>query len=98
MSLYQKYRGKTFEEVLAQEHVTQVLKTSIQNQTFGHAYLFVGTRGTGKTSLARIFARAINCKDIEYVKTNGEPCNKCESCIQSLEGNNIDIIEVLIRI
>ncbi len=94
MSLYQKYRAKSFSEILTQKHVTEILQASIKTSSFGHAYLFVGTRGTGKTSLARIFARAINCQNVEFVSKNGEPCNECESCVQSLHGSSIDIIEM----
>lgn len=94
MSLYQKYRAKNFEEILTQSHITKVLQTSLKNHSFGHAYLFVGTRGAGKTSIARIFARALNCEDTKYVEKNGEPCNKCQSCLLALESNHPDIIEM----
>ena len=94
MSLYQKYRSKTFQEILTQNHITTILQASLRKQSFGHAYLFVGTRGAGKTSLARIFARALNCEDKANLKKSGEPCNKCESCKLSLSGNHPDIIEM----
>jgi DNA polymerase III subunit gamma/tau len=94
VSLYQKYRAKLFKDVLTQGHVTETLQAAIKNQSFGHAYVFVGTRGTGKTSIARIFARTVNCSNEEHVKTHGEPCNECDSCVLSLNGSNIDIIEM----
>jgi DNA polymerase-3 subunit gamma/tau len=94
MSLYQKYRAKKFSDVLNQKHVTEILQSAIKNNTFGHAYLFVGTRGIGKTSIARIFARTLNCQNEAFVKEHGEPCNECQSCIESLSGSNIDIIEM----
>ncbi|MFW5720159.1 MAG: DNA polymerase III subunit gamma/tau [Candidatus Dojkabacteria bacterium] len=94
MALYQKYRAKTFREVLTQGHVVDILRASVMNKTFGHAYLFVGTRGTGKTSLARIFARALNCSNEDHVKKTGEPCNECDNCKASLGGNHPDIIEM----
>jgi DNA polymerase-3 subunit gamma/tau len=94
MSLYQKYRAKKFSEILTQTHVKDVLQNSVKNGSFGHAYLFVGTRGTGKTSLARIFARALNCQNLDHVKETGEPCNECESCTFSLNSSHTDIIEM----
>jgi DNA polymerase-3 subunit gamma/tau len=94
MSLYQKYRPKKLSEVLTQTHVTDILRSSLKTDNLGHAYLFVGTRGAGKTSLGRIFARAVNCSDEKFLRENGEPCNKCDSCKQSLEGSHPDIIEM----
>ncbi len=94
MSLYQKYRAINFEEVLTQSHVTDTLQAALKNSNHGHAYILVGTRGTGKTSIARIFARALNCINDKHVNENGEPCNQCESCILSLKSSNIDIIEM----
>lgn len=86
-ALYRKYRPQTFEEVIGQEPIIRVLKNQILSNQIGHAYLFTGSRGTGKTTTARIFARAINCLD----NKNGSPCGKCEICRLP---NNIDIIEI----
>ncbi|GIW57535.1 MAG: DNA polymerase III subunit gamma/tau [Candidatus Dojkabacteria bacterium] len=94
MSLYQKYRAKNFKEVLTQKHATQILQNALKQQSYGHAYLLVGTRGSGKTSIARIFARALNCDDAEFVQNHGEPCNQCKSCQMALSGNHSDIIEM----
>ena len=72
-ALYRVYRPKTFEDVVGQEHIVKTLKNQIKNNNIGHAYLFSGTRGTGKTSTAKIFARAVNCLN----PINEEPCNEC---------------------
>ena len=85
-SLYRKYRPKTFEEVVGQEVPVKILKNAIENDRIAHAYIFAGMRGTGKTSIAKIFARAVNCLDLK----DGSPCNKCVICTQ----NNTDIIEI----
>ncbi len=90
LSLYRKYRPKTFEEVVGQEHITRALQNQIATGKVGHAYLFTGSRGIGKTSVARIFAKAVNCLNNE----NGSPCGKCEVC-KRLEGaNDINVIEI----
>jgi DNA polymerase-3 subunit gamma/tau len=94
VSLYQKYRAKSFSQIITQDHVTNVLVRSIKNNNFSHSYLFVGTRGSGKTSIARIFARAINCENKRHLQKTGEPCNKCRSCLLSLSSNHPDIIEM----
>lgn len=88
--LYRNYRPKNFAEVIGQEHVKATLQKGIAGGSFAHAYLFTGTRGTGKTSLARIFARAINCTN----QKNGEPCNECAICKQFLDNNSLDLIEI----
>lgn len=88
-ALYRKYRPSTFDEVVEQKHITQSLVNQIKNNQISHAYLFTGTRGTGKTSIARIFAKAINCEHFE----NG-PCNKCETCKILSDPSNMDIIEI----
>lgn len=88
-ALYRKYRPKKFEDLVGQEHITNVLQNQIATDSFTHAYLFSGTRGTGKTSCAKIFARAINC-----LEDNNKPCNKCENCLESLDESSIDIIEI----
>lgn len=89
-ALYRRYRPKTFDEVLGQEHITTILKNQIQKNNIAHAYLFSGIRGTGKTSTAKIFARAVNCID----SNNGNPCNKCEVCKGILENNVMDVVEM----
>lgn len=88
-ALYRKYRPKTFDEIIGQEHITKVLENQIKTNSISHAYLFSGTRGTGKTSCAKIFARAVNC-----LSEDKKPCNKCENCMESLEESSIDIIEI----
>ncbi|MCL2556309.1 MAG: DNA polymerase III subunit gamma/tau [Firmicutes bacterium] len=88
-TLYRKYRPKTFSAVIGQNHITSTLINQIQGGRVSHAYLFSGARGTGKTTLARIFSRAINCED----KKNA-PCDKCGPCSASKFENNLDIIEI----
>ncbi|MDD5603512.1 MAG: DNA polymerase III subunit gamma/tau, partial [Eubacteriales bacterium] len=90
LALYRKWRPLVFDEVTEQEHVTVTLKNSVIAGRVSHAYLFCGTRGTGKTTVARIFARAINCTASE----GGNPCNKCESCMDILSGRTVDVIEI----
>lgn len=90
VALYRKYRPTTFKDVVGQENVTTILKNQIIKNKISHAYIFSGTRGTGKTSSAKIFARAINCENPE----NGEPCNKCKSCLSILSGENTDVVEM----
>lgn len=89
-ALYRKWRPLRFDEVVGQVHISDTLKHSITNSRISHAYLFCGTRGTGKTSIAKIFARAVNCLNPQ----NGEPCNKCTSCIQALSSSLVDISEL----
>lgn len=89
-ALYRVYRPKTFGDVVGQEHIVKTLKNQIKNNNIGHAYLFSGTRGTGKTSTAKIFARAVNCLN----PINEEPCNECEICIDTLNDNIMDIVEI----
>ena len=87
---YRKWRPQTFSEVAGQEHVTQTLLNAIKSGRIAHAYLFCGPRGSGKTSTARILAKAVNCKS----PVEGEPCNTCESCIAINRGGALDIIEI----
>ena len=89
-ALYRVYRPKTFEDVVGQEHIVKTLKNQIKNNNIGHAYLFSGTRGTGKTSTAKIFARAVNCLN----PVNEEPCNECEICLDTLNDNIMDVVEI----
>lgn len=90
VALYRKFRPQTFGMVKGQEHVVRTLKNQIKNNRIGHAYLFTGTRGTGKTSVAKIFAKAVNCLN----PIDGEPCNECEHCRSVTAGNFIDVVEI----
>ena len=89
VSLYRKYRPKKFSEVVGQEVVVDILKNSIINNKIGHAYIFSGPRGTGKTSVAKIFSKAVNCLSPE----DGDLCDKCEVCKLNFD-DEIDIIEI----
>lgn len=89
-ALYRKFRPSTFSEMVGQEHITRTLKNQIMANRVGHAYLFNGGRGTGKTSSAKILARAINCLNPK----DGEPCNECEICKGALSGSLTDIVEM----
>lgn len=89
LALYQKYRSSTFDEVVGQEYVVQSIKNAVRENKVGHAYLFCGPRGTGKTTMARILAKAVNCEHPEIA-----PCNKCENCIAANNGTHPDIIEI----
>ena len=89
-ALYRKFRPMTFSELVGQEHITRTLKNQIITNRVGHAYLFNGGRGTGKTSSAKILARAINCLNPK----DGEPCNECEICKAALNGSLTDIVEM----
>ena len=89
-ALYRVYRPQKFEDVVGQEHITKTLRNQIDSDNIGHAYLFSGTRGTGKTSTAKIFARAVNCLD----SIDQEPCNECEVCRDILSDNIMDVVEI----
>ena len=89
-ALYRKYRPKTFSDVIGQEHIVKTLKNQIISGKISHAYLFCGTRGTGKTSTAKIFARAINCLNPK----DGEPCMECAMCLADISGKSVNVIEI----
>ncbi|MFA9422700.1 MAG: DNA polymerase III subunit gamma/tau, partial [Sedimentibacter sp.] len=89
-AIYRKFRPKIFDDVLGQEHVTKTLKNQIMSDNIAHAYIFSGIRGTGKTSTAKIFARAVNCLN----NHDGNPCNECEICKSTLNETNMDVIEM----
>jgi DNA polymerase-3 subunit gamma/tau len=88
--LYRKYRPKTFSEVIGQEHVVKTLTNAILSGIISHAYLFYGPRGSGKTTLARLLAKALNCEN----RQGFEPCNKCSTCLDINEGRALDLIEI----
>ena len=90
MALYRKWRPDTFEEVKGQDHVVTTLKNQIINNRIGHAFLFCGTRGTGKTSIAKLFAKAVNCEH----PINGSPCNECTACRAIADGSSMNVIEI----
>lgn len=90
MALYRKWRPDTFEEVKGQDHVVTTLKNQIINNRIGHAFLFCGTRGTGKTSIAKLFAKAVNCEH----PINGSPCNECAACRAIADGSSMNVIEI----
>jgi DNA polymerase III subunit gamma/tau len=90
LALYRQFRPMTFDEVVEQKHIVTALRQSVASGQIAHAYLFSGTRGTGKTSIAKILSRAINCLDPD----NGNPCNRCDICTGILEGSILDVIEM----
>lgn len=90
IALYRKYRPSSLSEVKGQEHIVKTLQNSLKKKQFSHAYLFCGPRGVGKTSVARIMAKGVNCQNLK----NGDPCNKCSSCISIDEQRALDIIEI----
>lgn len=98
--LYRKYRPKTFAEIVGQEHIVKTITNAIKLEKISHAYLFYGPRGCGKTTIARLIAKSINCQN-RQLKTNNkkptrsfEPCNKCNSCLEINEGRAMDLIEI----
>lgn len=88
-ALYRSFRPETFETLIGQEHIVKILKNQIESGTVGHAYIFCGTRGTGKTTTARLLAKALNC-----TSDKGKPCGECEHCKSIAAGNFIDVIEM----
>ena len=90
LAFYRTFRPTNFDEVVRQEHIVRILKNQIESDKVGHAYLFCGPRGTGKTTLAKIFARAINCE----TPVNSSPCGKCATCRALADGSNLDISEI----
>ncbi|KKP66223.1 MAG: polymerase III, subunit gamma and tau protein [candidate division WS6 bacterium GW2011_GWE1_34_7] len=89
--LYRKYRAQNFDELVGQDHITKILKNAVKSNQLSHAFLLVGSRGTGKTSTARILAKAVNCLK---PKKDGNPCNKCDVCLSISNGNFMDMIEI----
>jgi len=89
-ALYRKWRPQTFDEVVGQKHITDTLKNQIKNNRLSHAYLFIGTRGTGKTTCARILAKAVNCEN----PVDGNPCGHCPACLGIGEGRVMDVVEL----
>lgn len=84
-----KYRPQTFDEVVGQEHITQTLTNAFTKNRVSQAYLFTGPRGVGKTTTARLVAKALNC-----MESPGKPCNKCSNCVEITDGRNMDVLEV----
>ena len=97
LAIYRKYRPKTFEDLLGQEHIVEILRNAARQDKFAHAYLFYGSRGSGKTTSARLIAKLVNCetrqKDAKF-KEKGEPCNKCRPCAEIDSGHALDVIEI----
>ena len=90
--LYRKYRPQTFAEFIGQEHIVRTLTNAISGEMISHAYLFAGPRGSGKTTLARLLSKAVNCQNRK--KGEFEPCNKCSSCSEIMEGRSMDLMEI----
>ena len=90
-ALYLKWRPTTFDDVVGQEHIVRTLRNALKAGRIRHAYLFSGPRGTGKTTMARLLAKAVNCHDPE---PNNRPCNQCPACIAVNEGRYLDLIEI----
>ena len=89
-ALYRKWRPQTFDEVIGQKHITETLKNQVKTGRLSHAYIFIGTRGTGKTTCARILAKAVNCEH----PVNGNPCGKCPACLGISQGSVMDVVEL----
>jgi DNA polymerase III subunit gamma/tau len=89
-ALYRRYRSLRFDDLIGQDVIATTLRNEVRAGTLAHAYLFTGIRGTGKTSTARILARAVNCLDLQ----DGEPCNRCSACIEITDGSSVDVLEI----
>ncbi|MDP3729865.1 MAG: DNA polymerase III subunit gamma/tau [bacterium] len=97
LAIYRKYRPKTFEDLLGQEHIVEILRNAARQEKFSHAYLFYGPRGSGKTTTARLLAKLINCairQTNKPFKDKGEPCNTCTACTEIDAGRALDVIEI----
>ena len=90
-ALYRKWRSKDFDDIVGQDAITKSFKNQVSSGRVGHAYLFCGTRGTGKTSLAKILARAVNCEN----PIDGNPCNQCKNCRAILSNTSINVYEMV---
>src|ERR1700680_519703 len=89
-ALYRRYRSLRFADLIGQDVIATTLRNEVRAGTLAHAYLFTGIRGTGKTSTARILARAVNCLDLQ----DGEPCNRCSACLEITDGSSVDVLEI----
>lgn len=97
LAIYRKYRPKTFEDLLGQEHIVEILRNAARQDRFAHAYLFYGSRGSGKTTTARLIAKMVNCEKRQTdkkFKEKGEPCNECRPCTEIDSGHALDVIEI----